>query len=155
MLWRLWRKRKVVHLARALEPVADAPRPRAGVSTVLVAEDHPIIREGVRRALGSQPDLQLCAEASDGEEALRAIERHRPDVAVLEIGMPKLGGLEILRLVRERYPATRTLLIAVRSDPTLVDQAVRLGADGYLPLEETPKEIVEAIREIAKGGIYW
>ena len=120
--------------------------------SVLIADDHPSVRHGILRALETQPDLQLCAEASDGEEALGAIERLRPDVAVLDIGMPRLGGLETLRLLRERYPGIRTLLISVRGDPALVDSAIRLGADGYLLKDTNPKEIVEAIRDIASGG---
>src|SRR5215510_14549421 len=105
MWWKFW-KRKVTRsiVARGGEPVADVPRPR-GVRTVLVAEEHPTVREGLRRALRSQYDLQLCAEASDGGEALLGIECHRPDVAVLDVGLPKLGGLDILRVLRERYPA--------------------------------------------------
>src|SRR5262249_10937561 len=99
--------------------------------SVLIADDHPIVRVGILKALEAQPDLQLCPEASDGEEALGAIERYRPDVVVLDIGMPRLGGLETLRLLRERYPGTRTLLISVRGDPVLVDSAIQLGADGY------------------------
>jgi DNA-binding NarL/FixJ family response regulator len=120
--------------------------------SILIADDHPLIRDGILRAVESEPDLQICAEASDGEEALGAIERYRPDVAVLDVGMPKLGGLETLRLLRERYPGTRTLLISVRGEPALVDSAIRLGADGYLLKGSNPKEIVEAIRDIASGG---
>jgi len=120
--------------------------------SVLIADDHPSVRHGILRALETQPDLRLCAEASDGEEALGAIERLRPDVAVLDIGMPRLGGLETLRLLRERYPDIRTLLISVRGDPALVESARQLGADGYLLKDTNPKEIVEAIRDIASGG---
>lgn len=120
--------------------------------SVLIADDHGIVRQGILRILESQPDIRLCAEASDGEEALGAIERHRPDVAVLDVGMPRLGGLETLRLLRERFPATRTLLISVRGDPAVVDSAIRLGADGYLLKGPRAEEIVEAIRDIAQGG---
>src|SRR5215470_2596 len=137
----------------------DVPSPRAGVRTVLVAEDHPIVRERLRRTLASQPDLELCAEASDGEEALRVIERYRPDVVVLDVGLSKVGGLDVLRVVRERYPATLTLLVSSGSDPAVVDLAIQLGADGFVLKGTSPEvvveEVVEAIREVANGGIYW
>jgi DNA-binding NarL/FixJ family response regulator len=120
--------------------------------SVLIADDHGIVREGMERLLEAHPDIRLCAQAADGEEALRAIEQHRPDVVVLDVGMPRLGGLETLRLLRERYPGTRTLLISVRGDRSLVDSAIRLGADGYLLKDSRAEEIVEAIREIAGGG---
>jgi DNA-binding NarL/FixJ family response regulator len=122
------------------------------VISVLIADDHGIVREGVCRVLESHPDLRLCAQAADGEEALRAIEAHRPDVAVLDVGMPRLGGLETLRRLRERFPGTRTLLLSVRGDPALVDSAIRLGADGYLLKDSRPEELVAAIRDIAGGG---
>jgi two-component system, NarL family, invasion response regulator UvrY len=120
--------------------------------SILIADDHGLVREGMQRVLESHPDMRLCAQAADGEEALRAIEEHHPDVAVLDVGMPRLGGLETLRLLRERFPGTRTLLISVRGDPTLVDSAIRLGADGYLLKASRAEEVVEAIRAIASGG---
>ena len=120
--------------------------------SVLIADDHEVVRRGLLHALQAHPDIRLCAEVSDGEQALGAIEAHRPDVAVLDVGMPRLGGLETLRLLRERFPGTRTLLISVRGDPALVDSAIRLGADGYLLKDSRAEEIVEAIRDIASGG---
>jgi DNA-binding NarL/FixJ family response regulator len=120
--------------------------------SVLIADDHGLVREGMERLLESHSDIRLCAQAANGEEALRAIEEHRPDVVVLDVGMPRLGGLETLRLLRERYPGTRALLISVRGDRTLVDSAIRLGADGYLLKDSRAEEIVEAIRDIAGGG---
>jgi DNA-binding NarL/FixJ family response regulator len=125
------------------------------VISVLVADDHGVVREGVRRVLENERDIRVCGEAADGEEVLAQIERHRPDVVVLDISMPGLSGLEALERVRARHPETKIVLLSFRADAPLIQTAVSLGADGYLLKSARGEEILSAIREVVRGGCYF
>ncbi|MCH7709128.1 MAG: response regulator transcription factor [Myxococcales bacterium] len=123
--------------------------------SVLVADDHSVVREGIQRVLGKENDIIVCAEACDGEEVLEQIERQPPDVLILDITMPKLSGLETLERVRAKHPGIKTILLSFRADPPLIQSAVSLGADGYLLKTARPDEIVAAVREVTRGGCYF
>jgi DNA-binding NarL/FixJ family response regulator len=125
------------------------------VVRVLVADDHGIVREGLRRVLEAEPDLRVCAEACDGREVLEAVEKHQPDFVILDVGMPHLGGLEVLKRLRSRHPGVKVLLFSVEANPPVVESAVSLGADGYLLKDGRVSEIVAALRAVQKGGSYF
>ncbi len=125
------------------------------VISVLVADDHGIVREGLRRLLDSEPDLSVAAEATDGREVLEEVARHRPDVVVLDITMPRLGGLETLERLRASQPQIKVILLSVHSDPRFIQSAISLGADGYVLKNGRAAEIVSAIRAVTKGGSYF
>jgi two-component system response regulator NreC len=125
------------------------------VISVLVADDHGVVREGVRRVLEGEDDIRICGEAADGKEVLAQIERHHPDVVVLDISMPGLTGLEALDRVRKKHPETKIVLLSFRGDAPLVQSAVSLGADGYLLKSARGEEILCAIREVVRGGCYF
>jgi len=120
--------------------------------SVLVVDDHGLVREGVQRLIEAQSDMWVCGQAADGHEALAAIPRLRPDVVVLDVSMPHLGGLETLKALRERHPEMRAILLSYRGDLPLVESAVALGANGYVLKNSRAEEIVDAIREVAAGG---
>ena len=123
--------------------------------SILVADDHGIVREGLRRLLDSESDLSVSAEASDGREVLEEVDRHRPDVVVLDITMPRLGGLETLERLRAKHPDVKVILLSVHSDPRFIQSAISLGADGYVLKNGRAAEIVSAIRAVTKGGSYF
>ncbi len=124
------------------------------ISTV-VADDHGIVREGLRRLIDAEPDLEVCGEAADGREVLEEVARKRPDVVVLDITMPRLGGLETLQRLRSQHGDTKVILLSVHGDSSFIQSAVALGADGYVLKDGRAAEIVTAIREVMKGGSYF
>ena len=123
--------------------------------SVLVADDHGVVREGIRRVLEGEPDVRVCGEAANGEEVLAMVEEHLPDVVLLDISMPKLSGLEALERMRKLHPEIKTVLLSFRAEPPVVQSAIALGADGYLLKNARKDEILTAIREAVQGGSYF
>ena len=123
--------------------------------SVLVADDHSIVREGVRRLIEGESDIKLCGEAADGREVLAKIEAHHPNVVILDITMPGMSGLETLERVRSKHPEVKTILLSVHADPPMIQNAVSLGADGYLLKNARSSEILSAIRAVTRGGSYF
>jgi DNA-binding NarL/FixJ family response regulator len=125
------------------------------VISVLIADDHGIVREGLRRLLESEPDIQVCAEASDGREALEMVEEHEPSLVILDITMPRLGGLEALERLRAKHPAVKVILLSMHGDPQFIRSAVTLGVDGYVLKNGRASELIDAVRAVMKGGSYF
>jgi len=125
------------------------------VVSVLIADDHGIVREGLRHLLEAEADINVCAEASDGREVLEQVDKHAPAVVVLDITMPRLGGLETLEKIRSRHPDVKVILLSVHSDPPFIQSAIALGADGYVLKNGRAAEVVTAIRAVTKGGSYF
>ena len=119
---------------------------------MVVADDHPIYREGIVRAINEWPDLELVGEAGDGREALEQIKRLGPEVAVLDIRMPSLDGTQVLAAMRRDGLETDVLFLSAFMDPELAYRTVADGARGYLSKESTREEVCEAIVTIARGG---
>jgi two-component system response regulator NreC len=114
-----------------------------------------VVREGVRRLIEGESDIQLCGEAADGREVLEQVETHRPNVVILDITMPRLSGLETLERVRSKHPEVKTILLSVHADPPMIQNAISLGADGYLLKNARSGEILSAIRAVTRGGSYF
>jgi DNA-binding NarL/FixJ family response regulator len=125
------------------------------VISLLVADDHSIVRAGIRHLAEAEDDIKVCAEASDGLEALEQTEKHHPDVVILDVSMPRLSGLEALERIRAKYPNVKTILFSIHSEPPIVQNAVSLGTDGYLLKSAHTDEIVSAIRAVMRGGSYF
>ena len=125
------------------------------VISVLVADDHGIVREGLRRLLEAEEDVEVVCEAGDGREVLDQVEKHQPDVVVLDITMPRLGGLETLERIRSKHPGVKVILLSVHGDPPFIQSAISLGADGYVLKNGRASEVVTAIRAVTKGGSYF
>ncbi|CAG0948589.1 Oxygen regulatory protein NreC [Myxococcaceae bacterium] len=122
---------------------------------VLVADDHGIVRAGLVALLESEPDIRVSGQAADGREVLEILERSKPDVVILDVTMPKLGGLETLGRLRLAHAGVRVILLSVHGDPPFIENAVALGADGYVLKNGPASEILEAIRTVAAGGTYF
>ena len=119
--------------------------------TVLVADDHPVFREGLVRVLRSQPQFDVIGEASDGREALERIRELAPEVAVLDLKRPGLDGVEVARsLHRDRRP-TRVVLLSAHAPPEVVYNAIAAGASAFLPKEARPEEICDAVAAVGRG----
>jgi NarL family two-component system response regulator LiaR len=118
---------------------------------VLIADDHAVVRQGLRTFLELQDEIEVVGEAADGFEAVELVQRTEPDVALLDLVMPRLGGLEAIRRIREVAPATRVLVLTSFADDDTVLPAVRAGAAGYLLKDVQPPELVGAIRTVHAG----
>jgi len=125
-------------------------RPTAPIR-VLVADDHTIVREGIVGILKTSPEIEVVAEASDGAEATRKALETRPDVAVLDVSMPRLNGIEATRRIHEALPETRILVLTMHDDDEYVLKTVRAGASGYLLKDGAASELVEGIRALKEG----
>jgi two-component system nitrate/nitrite response regulator NarL len=119
---------------------------------VLIAEEHPLYREGVVRAVRERPELELVAEASDGRRALELIQELRPDVAVLDVKMPELDGLQVAGAIDRDSLPTRVLMLSAFLDRQIVFQAVAAGAAGYLSKDAERREITDAILAVHRGN---
>src|SRR5437016_2286608 len=122
--------------------------------TLLLADDHRIVRQGLRAMLQTEPDFQLVGEAADGLETVRLAERLQPDVLVLDLMLPGLNGLEVARQVARRSPATRIVILSMYSEAGYVFEALRAGVLGYVMKEASAEELVRAIRAAAAGRRY-
>lgn len=122
--------------------------------TVLLVDDHPMIRQGLRNLVTSENDFQVVGEAGDGVEALQKIELTRPDVLIVDMMMPNLNGLEVLLQVKRLSPKTRTIVFSMQSAEPYVVEALRAGADGYLLKETGPGELIAAIHSVLRGDRY-
>ena len=122
-------------------------------TTVLVADDHPIFRKGLCEVIAADPRFRLVGEASDGEEALRKTEELRPDAVILDINMPRLNGIGVLRgLAAGPASGTRTVLLTMHEDGTLFDEAMDAGVWAYVLKESAVEDLLTALRTVAEGG---
>jgi DNA-binding NarL/FixJ family response regulator len=118
---------------------------------VVLADDHAVVRKGIRQFLEQAGDIDVVAEAGDGAEALRRVEEHRPDVAVLDIRMPEVTGVEATRRVKARFPDVRVLILTSYDDDPYVFALLQAGADGYVLKTASGDELVRAVRTVHRG----
>ena len=118
---------------------------------VLLADDHAVVRAGIRQFLDHDPNITVIAEAEDGEEARQLIEKHRPDVAVLDIQMPKATGIEVTRWVRANHRDIGVLVLTAYDDDPYVLAVLQAGANGYVLKTASPKDIIQAVHDVNEG----
>ena len=118
---------------------------------VLLADDHAVVRAGVRQFLERAGDIQVVAEAEDGETAQTLIAQHSPDVAVLDIQMPKASGIEVTRWIRAHQPSVGVLILTAYDDDPYVIAVLQAGANGYVLKTAAPAEIIQAVRDVHAG----
>lgn len=118
---------------------------------IVIADDHAVVREGTRALLEKEADMEVVGEAADGEEAVKLIEKTKPDVAVLDIAMPKLSGIRVTRKIKPRFPSTAILVLTAYDNDEYIFALLEAGAAGYLLKDAHGREIVDAIRSIYSG----
>ncbi len=124
------------------------------MTTILLAEDHHIVRQGLKSMLSAEKGFRLLGEAGDGLTAMELVAKHTPDVLVLDLMIPRLHGLEVVRRVRKEHPSTRILVLSMNSEDPYVVEALRSGATGYVLKDCATSNLPEAIRSVAAGKRY-
>ena len=121
---------------------------------VLLADDHSIVRAGLRRIVEESGDMEVIAEASDGREAIQLVHSTTPDVAVIDISMPGLDGLEVVSQLRSHYPELPILILTMHEEGQYVVRAIQAGAMGYITKQSAPEQLLTAIRRVYDGNRY-
>jgi DNA-binding NarL/FixJ family response regulator len=121
---------------------------------VLLAEDHQLVRQGLRSMLENESDIEVVAEAVNGEEAVELAKKWRPKIVVMDIGLPRLNGLEATQRIAEDMPDVKVLILSVQTDRRSVSRALRRGASGYMQKDSAFEELARALRVVARGKTY-
>jgi two-component system, NarL family, invasion response regulator UvrY len=119
---------------------------------ILIVDDHPIVRAGLRRLLA--PEAAEIRDTASGEEAIEISKAWRPSLIILDLNLPRIGGLAVLERLKAPAPGTRILVFSMHDDPIHATRALQAGAAGYVTKNATPEEIIEAVRRVARGGTY-
>ncbi|MGO4884570.1 MAG: response regulator [Bryobacteraceae bacterium] len=122
---------------------------------ILLADDHRVVRKGLALLLESQPDFQVVAEASDGRQAVALADEHKPDIAVLDVAMPLLNGIEAARQIATRQPQTGIVFLSMHSDEGYVLKALKSGGKGYLLKDSAEYDLINAIRAVHDGKAFF
>jgi two-component system response regulator NreC len=122
--------------------------------SVLIADDHAILRSGLKMLINAQADMEVVAEALDGDRAVQAVRERRPDVALLDLTMPGSGGMSALERIARCCPATRVLILSMHDDPAYVRSTLAAGASGYVLKRAVDTELLAAIRAVRRGGVF-
>lgn len=122
--------------------------------SVVLADDHVLIRHGIKNIINQNEQYRVVGEVSDGEEVLRLLKKELADLVIMDITMPKMSGLEAAEIVKRRYPRTKVLMLTMHKTKEHFSQAMSAGADGYLVKDDSDKELIEAIETIRKGKTY-
>ncbi len=136
-------------MAKSYKQPADGPQHR-----IFLVEDHPVFRDGLAKLLNAEADLTVCGEAGDAKTGLKNIRKLRPDLAVVELGLPGKSGLELIKEVRAAKLPVKLLVVSMFDEALYAQRVLRAGGDGYIMKQEDPEEIVSAIRDVLAGHIY-
>lgn len=121
---------------------------------IVIAEDHTILREGLRSLLSSHPEFEIVGEAEDGREAIRCVEKFKPDLVLTDLSMPRMNGLDAIKEIKRRNPKTKVLVLTVHKAEEYILSTFKAGADGYLLKDSTHAELVLAVRKVLSGKHY-
>ncbi|HUC85616.1 MAG TPA: response regulator transcription factor [Candidatus Acidoferrales bacterium] len=121
---------------------------------IFLVDDHPVFRDGLASLLNSEPDLKVCGEAGDAVQGLKSIIRLKPDLVVVDLGLPGKSGLELIRDIRSRKLTTKLLVVSMFDESVYAQRVLRAGGHGYVMKQEDPEEIVRAIRDVLAGRMY-
>ncbi len=122
--------------------------------SVLLVEDHAIVRQGIKALLAEEPDIVVVGEAGDGSQALALVQELRPDIVLMDLSLPGVGGIEATRQVRERFPETRVVVLSMHESEEYVYRALRAGASAYVVKQSTSTELALALRAVAAGSTF-
>jgi DNA-binding NarL/FixJ family response regulator len=119
---------------------------------ILIADDHEVVRNGVRDLLNAQPEFKVVCDATNGRDAIKLAEKHKPDVAVIDVSMPDLNGMDATRLIRKLSPETRVLIFSMHETEHLVHEVFNAGAQGYVLKSDAGTHLIAAVKALAAGG---
>lgn len=122
---------------------------------ILLADDHTLVRQGLRKLLEERPEWEVVAEAGDGREAVRLAEQSKPDICILDVAMPLLNGIEATRQIARRVPTARILVLSMYSDEAYVAQILQAGAAGYILKDSADVDLIQAVSEVARGKSFF
>lgn len=135
--------------------MAKTSKPKSVAShRIFIVEDHPIFREGLAQLINGESDLEVCGATDNADQALREIERLKPDLALVDISLPGKNGLELIKELRAVKRKVKLLVISMHDEAIYADRVLRAGGDGYIMKEEDPHEIIHAIRDVLAGHLY-
>jgi len=123
-------------------------------SRILIVDDHPLFREGLGQMIDRNPDLMVCGEAADAAEALTAIAERKPDLALVDITLGGTNGLDLIKVIREKYPELPVLVVSMHEESLYAERALRAGAMGYVMKHEPARTVRTAISKVLGGDIY-
>ena len=122
--------------------------------TIVVADDHRIFRKGLKSLLSEKDYIQILAEADDGDQALEMVLEYKPRIVIMDIGMPKMDGIEATRQIRERLPETEVIILSMHAKKAYIDQVLQAGAKGYVLKDSDEENLIAAINTVFNGGFY-
>ena len=128
--------------------------PRGERVSILVVDDHPIVRQGMRHLLEQVPEFSVAAEAGDAREALEAIRAQRPDVVILDISLKGMDGLELTKAIRAQYETLPVLIMSMHDESLYAERVLRAGGNGYIMKHEVADNVIQAVRQVLRGQIY-
>jgi DNA-binding NarL/FixJ family response regulator len=133
----------------------DETKRRSAIrSRILLVDDHPLVREGLATLIRATPDLAVAGEASSAEEACQKLSEDQPDLAMIDLSLPGMGGIDLIKLVRERYPRVRVLVLSMHEENIYAERVLRAGAHGYIMKQAPGSKIIEAVRIVLRGEVY-
>lgn len=121
---------------------------------IILADDHKIFRKGLRALLSERTDIEIVAEAEDGAQVLEMVRKHSPKIVIMDIGMPKMDGIEATRQIRERHPEIKVLVLSMYAKKAYIDQVLKAGANGYVLKDSDEENLIAAINTVNNGGYY-
>ena len=126
----------------------------ASVSKIIIVDDHPIVRQGLAALINQQEDMEVCAQAADGREAMDQIGKFKPDLVTIDLTLGDLGGLELIKNIKARYPDLPMLVISIHDESLYAERVLRAGAKGYIMKQEATENVTEAIGRVLAGQVY-
>ena len=132
----------------------DNPDSTMKTKRILIAEDHTILRAGLRALLSAQKNLEIIAEAGDGREAVRLADKHEPDLLLIDLSMPKLNGMEAIREIKSRHPGIKVIVLTVHKSDEYIVASLDAGADGYILKDASHNELILAIEYVLNGKVF-
>lgn len=121
---------------------------------ILIVDDHPMMREGLRGTIKSEPDLEICGEAADANQAIEALKKSTPNLVLMDITLPGKSGLELIKDIRVTHPNVPILVLSMHDESLYAERALRAGAGGYITKQQSPAELISAIRQVMSGQTY-
>lgn len=135
--------------------MAETRKKRGGApARILIVDDHPLVREGLAGRIAAQRDLAVCGQAEDVEQALADVARLEPDLVIVDLALKGGHGLELLKRIKAKHPAVKTLVATMHDEADYGERALRAGALGYINKQEVPEKVIEAVRQVLGGKIY-